>query len=65
MAGSLIKYTGERTDPGANVIRILSVAASSTAVIPDPESLILYSKSAKTSSTLSTGEAPKPTSAAS
>ena len=33
--------------------------------MPDPELFILYSKTAKTSSTLSTGEAPEPTSAAS
>ena len=44
---------------------MLSVAALSTAVIPEPESLILYSKSAKTSSTVSTGETPEPTAAAS
>ena len=47
------------------MIKILSFAASSTAVIPDPELFILYSKTAKTSSTLSTGEVPEPTSAAS
>ena len=47
------------------MIKILSVAASSTAVIPVPDWLILYSKTAKTSSMVSTGEVPEPTSAAS
>ena len=62
---SLIKYVGTRAEPGASVIRILSVAALSTAVIPVPDWLILYSKRAKTSSTEFTGEAPEPTAAAS
>ena len=43
----------------------MSVAALSIAVIPDPDWFILYSKSAKTSSTVDTGETPEPTAAAS
>ena len=62
---SLIKYTGDNTDPGASVNCILLIPALSTAVIPEPDWLILYSKRAKTSVTVLTGETPEPTAAAS
>jgi len=62
---SLIKYVGTIADPGANVTRILLIPELSVAVIPVPDWLILYSKSAKTSATVFTGDVPEPTAAAS